>query len=126
MVGIGGLEASELQLSALVLYDGESRMRTLGLCQLPAAAVGALQPVLGALGEPIELVSCWGEQRGRLWRPLPPTLVAEVTATHVDRGRLRQPARFERWWPDREPEDCRQDQPSRNASSSRSASARMS
>lgn len=44
------------------------------------------------------------------WVPLRPELVAEVSYTHVDGHRLRHPARFMRWRPDREPRSCLLDQ----------------
>jgi ATP-dependent DNA ligase len=40
------------------------------------------------------------------WVPLRPELVAEVSYTHVDGCRLRHPARFVRWRPDRDPRSC--------------------
>ncbi len=106
-VVIGVAEPPALVLG---LFNDTGEIRTLGLCHLPSEAMRGVQPVIDRLGEPLGLMSRWGEQRGRLWRPLPPVLVAEVAASHVDRGRLRQPARFVRWRPDREPEGCRRDQ----------------
>jgi ATP-dependent DNA ligase len=44
------------------------------------------------------------------WIPLRPELVAEVSYTHVDGHRLRHPARFARWRPDRDPHSCLLDQ----------------
>jgi ATP-dependent DNA ligase len=44
------------------------------------------------------------------WVPLRPELVAEVSYTHVDGHRLRHPARFVRWRPDRDPSSCLLDQ----------------
>jgi ATP-dependent DNA ligase len=44
------------------------------------------------------------------WVPLRPELVAEASYTHVDGRRLRHPARFVRWRPDREPRSCLLDQ----------------
>jgi ATP-dependent DNA ligase len=40
------------------------------------------------------------------WVPLAPTRVAEVAYTQVDGRRLRHPAKFRRWRPDREPRSC--------------------
>ncbi len=40
------------------------------------------------------------------WVPLAPVRVAEVAYTQVDGIRLRHPARFRRWRPDREPRSC--------------------
>lgn len=44
------------------------------------------------------------------WVALIPARVAEVAYTHLDGARLRHPARFVRWRPDRDPESCRLDQ----------------
>jgi ATP-dependent DNA ligase len=44
------------------------------------------------------------------WVPLRPELVAEFSYTHVDGHRLRHPARFVRWRPDRDPRSCLLDQ----------------
>jgi ATP-dependent DNA ligase len=44
------------------------------------------------------------------WVPLRPELVAEVSYTHVDGHRLRHPARFVRWRPDRDRRSCLLDQ----------------
>jgi ATP-dependent DNA ligase len=40
------------------------------------------------------------------WVPLAPVRVCEVAYDHLDRGRLRHPARFRRWRPDRDPGSC--------------------
>jgi ATP-dependent DNA ligase len=44
------------------------------------------------------------------WVPLRPELVCEVAYDQVDDGRLRHPARFRRWRPDRDPRSCLFDQ----------------
>jgi hypothetical protein len=44
------------------------------------------------------------------WVPLAPERVCEVSFDQVDNARLRHPARFRRWRPDRVPESCRLDQ----------------
>ncbi|SDY37988.1 ATP-dependent DNA ligase [Micromonospora pattaloongensis] len=44
------------------------------------------------------------------WIPLRPELVCEVAYDRPDGSRLRHPARFRRWRPDRTPESCRVDQ----------------
>jgi len=40
------------------------------------------------------------------WVPLEPSRVAEVAYTQLDGRRLRHPAKFRRWRPDREPRSC--------------------
>jgi ATP-dependent DNA ligase len=44
------------------------------------------------------------------WTPVRPDLVCEVAYEQVDDGRLRHPARFLRWRPDRDPRSCALDQ----------------
>ena len=44
------------------------------------------------------------------WVPLRPERVIEVSYTQVDGYRLRHPAKFLRWRPDRDPASCRRDQ----------------
>jgi ATP-dependent DNA ligase len=44
------------------------------------------------------------------WVPIAPERVVEVAYEQVDSGRLRHPARFRRWRPDREPRSCTLDQ----------------
>ena len=40
------------------------------------------------------------------WVPIAPVLVCEVAYDQLDRDRLRHPARFRRWRPDRDPRSC--------------------
>jgi ATP-dependent DNA ligase len=44
------------------------------------------------------------------WIPVAPSRVAEVSYDHIEGRRLRHPARFRRWRPDRDPASCRFDQ----------------
>ncbi len=44
------------------------------------------------------------------WIPVRPKKVCEVAYDQLDDGRLRHPARFVRWRPDREPESCTYEQ----------------
>jgi ATP-dependent DNA ligase len=44
------------------------------------------------------------------WFPVAPTRVAEVSYDHIEGRRLRHPARFRRWRPDRDPLSCTFDQ----------------
>jgi ATP-dependent DNA ligase len=49
----------------------------------------------------------WSPQEMELdWVPIAPVRVCEVAYDHFDRGRLRHPARFRRWRPDRDPRSC--------------------
>ena len=53
----------------------------------------------------------WSPEEMELdWVPLDPVRVCEVTYDHLDRDRLRHPARFRRWREDRDPRSCTFDQ----------------
>ncbi|HLM31705.1 MAG TPA: ATP-dependent DNA ligase [Solirubrobacterales bacterium] len=48
----------------------------------------------------------WTPDMALDWIPTRPELACEVTFDHLDGRRLRHPARFRRWRPDREPRSC--------------------
>jgi ATP-dependent DNA ligase len=50
--------------------------------------------------------SRWNPEKDLSFVPLSPERVAEVGYNHLDGGRLRHPAKFLRWRPDREPTSC--------------------
>lgn len=52
----------------------------------------------------------WSGQRDHSWVPLRPELVAEVGFQQLTNGRLRHPAAFLRWRPDKDPAACTYDQ----------------
>ena len=52
----------------------------------------------------------WSGRRDHSWVPLDCSLVAEVTCNQLTDGRLRHPAKLQRWRPDREPTSCTYDQ----------------
>lgn len=52
----------------------------------------------------------WSGKRDHSWVPLDCSLVAEVTCNQLTEGRLRHPAKMQRWRPDREPTSCTYDQ----------------
>ena len=54
--------------------------------------------------------SRWNPQKDLSFIPLRPELVAEVRFNQLDGGRLRHPAQFLRWRPERDPQSCRFDQ----------------
>ena len=54
--------------------------------------------------------SRWNPGKDLSFVPLRPELVAEVRFNQLDGGRLRHPAQFLRWRPDRDPLSCRFDQ----------------
>src|ERR671935_1640431 len=57
-------------------------------------------------GEP----SRWKSDEELVWEGLRPELVCEVTFDHITGRRIRHGAKFLRWRPDKEPEDCRLEQ----------------
>ncbi len=60
----------------------------------------------GAPGGP----SRWSTDRSTEWEPLRPELVVEVTYDHFTGGRFRHGTDFQRWRPDKAPEQCTFDQ----------------
>ncbi|HEX2105429.1 MAG TPA: ATP-dependent DNA ligase [Solirubrobacteraceae bacterium] len=127
------VSAEPLEVVALLLgaYDDDGALQHVGVASsfarpLPAALARELAPLVVELpGHPWEHgFLLGGGPVGRLkgaagrwapgmvmdWVPLAPERVAEVRYTQVDGRRLRHPARFVRWLPDREPASCRADQ----------------
>jgi len=121
------------EVSALMLglYDDNGSLEHIGVASgLARRARAALAHELAALVAPLE-GHPWehgflaaGGPMGRLkgaagrwmpgmtmdWVPLTPTRVAEVAYTQVDGRRLRHPAKFRRWRPDRDARSCLVDQ----------------
>jgi ATP-dependent DNA ligase len=64
----------------------------------------------GALGRLKGAAGRWSPDMPLDWIPVAPARVCEVAYEQVDEGRLRHPARFRRWRPDREPASCLLDQ----------------
>jgi ATP-dependent DNA ligase len=115
----------------LGLYDADGALEHIGVASSFARAARAQMAVeLAPLAAPIE-GHPWergfllgGGAMGRLkgaagrwqpgmtmdWIPLAPERVCEVTYTQLDGRRLRHPAKFVRWRPDREPRSCLLDQ----------------
>jgi ATP-dependent DNA ligase len=58
----------------------------------------------------VQTGSRWNPEKDLSFTPLRPELVAEVRFNQLDGGRLRHPAQFLRWRPDRNPRSCRFDQ----------------
>jgi ATP-dependent DNA ligase len=65
----------------------------------------------GATGRLAGAAGRWSPAEMALdWVPLAPERVCEVAYDQLDHGRLRHPARFRRWRPDRTPASCTLDQ----------------
>jgi len=54
--------------------------------------------------------SRWNRGKDLSWEPLRPERVCEVSYDHMQGTRFRHAAHFQRWRPDKPPEDCRYDQ----------------
>ena len=132
---VAGLRATaeplEVQSLMLGLYDDEGALEHIGVASgFSKTARAELARELAPFVAPIE-GHPWaqgfllgGGPMGRLkgaagrwqpgmtmdWVPLAPERVCEVSYTQLDDHRLRHPAKFVRWRPDREPESCRLDQ----------------
>jgi ATP-dependent DNA ligase len=102
---VGALDQPRLVLG---LYDGDGVLHVLGssypLRPQDVPPLRRLEPV-GWRPEP-PLLHRWQGQLAQGWTELPPALVAEVTVTHLDHGRIRHSARFRRWRPDLAPASC--------------------
>jgi ATP-dependent DNA ligase len=115
----------------LGLYDDERRLHHVGVVVgLPKAqreeAFALLRPQVvpldehpwsagfllegGALGRLRGSAGRWTPEMTLDWIPVAPKLVCEVAFDQVDGRRLRHPARFRRWRPDRDADSCHIDQ----------------
>ena len=54
--------------------------------------------------------SRWSTERTLEWTPIRPEVVVEVSYDQLQGGRFRHATRFERWRPDKPPEECTMDQ----------------
>jgi len=121
----------------LGLYDGGGALRHIGVASSFAKPqreqlLEALRPLVCPLqGHPWEegfLIE--GSRMGRMkgaaarwvpgemeqdWTPVEPVLVCEIGYDHLDGDRLRHPARFRRWRPDRDARSCTFEQVGRRA-----------
>jgi ATP-dependent DNA ligase len=115
----------------LALYDEDGELRHVGVASSFTARrrrelVDELEPLAvplvdhpwaggfalegGAAGRLAGSAARWAPGMELDWEPLRPERVCEVSYTHVDRRRLRHPARFVRWRPDRDARSCTFDQ----------------
>ena len=54
--------------------------------------------------------SRWSTERSMQWTPVEPGVVVQVSYDQLQRGRFRHATRFERWRPDKAPEECTMEQ----------------
>ncbi|MFL5863580.1 MAG: ATP-dependent DNA ligase [Solirubrobacteraceae bacterium] len=132
---VGGARASadpaEIWSLLLGLYDDTAELEHIGVASSFSRArrrqlVGELAPLAaplaghpwehgfltggGAMGRLAGAAGRWTPEMSLDWVPLEPVRVLEASYTQVDGHRLRHPAKFVRWRPDREPGSCRLDQ----------------
>lgn len=74
--------------------------------ELADLAAGQDHPWFEAQGRVPDMPSRWSSGKTRVWHPLRPELVAEVSYDQVESGRLRHVAGFVRWRPDKDPLEC--------------------
>lgn len=97
------------------LYDVAGRLNYVGRCGIGDQAAEVEQriaPLLGGSGFTGEQPggrSRWSD-RERVALPLQPTLVAEVSADHIEHGHFRHGSRLIRWRDDKDPRNCTLDQ----------------
>ena len=99
----------------LGLHDEEGLLHHVGFCSALNAkrrqeAVERVMPLRGGAGfsgSAPKGSSRWRKEGSGEWEPLEPVLVVEVSYDHFTQGRFRHGTRFERWRPDKAPEQCR-------------------
>ena len=111
-VVLGVADDPDRPVLVLGLYGLDGELHPFGTTRaLTPEQAAPLRPLLPFGRESDRPVpSRWTRHRPQRWIELPIALVAEVSATHIDRGHLRGAARFERWRPDRDPPSCTTDQ----------------
>lgn len=99
----------------LGLYGTDDLLHHVGFCSGFAnedrrRLVATLEPRIappGFTGNAPGGPSRWTRGRSVAWQPLKPELVIEVTYDHFSGGRFRHGTGFQRWRPDKTPEQCR-------------------
>ncbi|MCZ7664252.1 MAG: ATP-dependent DNA ligase [Thermoleophilia bacterium] len=109
----------------LGLYDGRGKLHFVGHCSSfsDVQAVAVLDLLRGLAGSDAfgpearrpGAESRWTGDKDLSWEPLRPELVVQVSYDQLTGGRFRHATRFERWRPDKDPEDCTFDQLERPA-----------
>jgi len=84
-----------------------ARRRELFIDLAPYVVEMSAHPWAGATLEAADMAgSRWNPEKDLSFVPVRPELVAEVRFNQLDGGRLRHPAQFIRWRPDRDPDSC--------------------
>ena len=127
VAGVRMAAADEVASLLLGLYDATGHLRHIGVAssfsgELRRELFQRLRRLTGPLaGHPWEhgfgiesrpmgrlrgAAGIWTPVLGQDWVPVRPDLVCEVAYDQLDLDRLRHPARFRRWRPDRDPQSC--------------------
>jgi ATP-dependent DNA ligase len=109
-----GKEPGTVGSLILGLYDDDDNLRVVGhtsgfTAKQKRELLGLLEPYRtyeqGA-GEP----SRWKSDEELVWEGLRPELVCEIAFDHITGNRIRHGAKFQRWRPDKQPDECRLEQ----------------
>ncbi len=109
-----GKEPGTVGSLILGLYDDDDHLRVVGhtsgfTAKQKRELLEFLEPYRtyeqGA-GEP----SRWKSDEELVWEGLRPELVCEIAFDHITGNRIRHGAKFQRWRPDKSPEECRLEQ----------------
>jgi ATP-dependent DNA ligase len=109
-----GKEPGTVGSLILGLYDDDDNLRVVGhtsgfTAKQKRELLDFLEPYRtyeqGA-GEP----SRWKSDEELVWEGLRPELVCEIAFDHITGNRIRHGAKFQRWRPDKQPDECRLEQ----------------
>jgi ATP-dependent DNA ligase len=109
-----GKKEGEVGSLILGLYDDEGELHVVGhtsgfKAKEKRELLSLLEPhrtYERGSGEP----SRWKSDEELVWEGLRPELVCEVAFDHITGHRIRHGAKFQRWRPDKKPEECRMEQ----------------
>ena len=109
-----GKEAGTVGSLILGLYDDDGELHVVGhtsgfTAKQKRELIDLLEPYRTherGTGEP----SRWKSDEELVWEGLRPELVCEVTFDHITGHRIRHGAKFQRWRPDKSPQECRMEQ----------------
>jgi len=116
---VGGLymkaDTASVEYLLLGLYDDQGLLNYVGRCGVRENGremAEILKPIIGGSGFTGNAPGGKSRWSGRERKPVPlrPTLVAEVSADHIENGRFRHGSRLLRWRQDKPPERCTMDQ----------------
>jgi ATP-dependent DNA ligase len=109
-----GKEEGTVGSLILGLYDDEGALHVVGhtsgfTAKQKRELIGVLEPYRTyeqGSGEP----SRWKSDEELVWQGLRPELVCEIAFDHITGNRIRHGAKFQRWRPDKQPDECRIEQ----------------